>query len=90
MDIQPFILKVQTAPKNIDFLNKVFEAYDNLGIVSTVDSSQGLLLIRGFGKLGPIRRILRGLPFAVEILEENQSIQAASGTFSPDSLNEQR
>ena len=71
-DLQPFTIEIKIFPKNIDFLNKVFEAYDNLAVVSTVDSNEGLLLLRGFGKLGPIRGILRGLPFKVEILSEKQ------------------
>lgn len=74
-DLKPFTLTVKVCPKNIDFLNKVFEAYDDLAVVSTVDSKTGLLLVRGFGKLGPIRRILRGLPFNVEIVKEEQYVE---------------
>lgn len=74
-DLKPFTLTVKVCPKNIDFLNKTFEAYDNLAVVSTVDSSEGLLLVRGFGKLGPIRRILRGLPFNLEIIKEYQYVE---------------
>lgn len=75
MAIQPFTLTVQTYPKNIDFLNKVFEAYDNLAVVTTLDQSEGLLVVRGFGKIGPIRRILMTLPFNVEIVREEQYIE---------------
>lgn len=69
-DFHSFIVKVQVNPKNIDFLNRVFEAYDNLAVVTTENRHEGILLIRGFGKVSVIRRILRGLPFRAEILEE--------------------
>ena len=65
---QPFTLHVKTEPHNIDFINRVFEAYDNLAVVSTLDSNEGLIAIRGFGKISPVRRILRGLPLSVEIV----------------------
>ncbi|HIZ76918.1 MAG TPA: DUF4911 domain-containing protein [Firmicutes bacterium] len=68
MSIEPFTLHVQTAPHHIDFLNRVFEAYDHLAIVSTLDNQEGIVAIRGFGKVGPVRRILRGLPFSAKIV----------------------
>ncbi|MEG0874966.1 MAG: DUF4911 domain-containing protein [Clostridiales bacterium] len=70
MELNAFKVQVQTEPKNIDFLNKVFEAYDNLGVVTTIDPKAGILIIRGFGKISVVRRILRGLPFSVETLSE--------------------
>ncbi|MEG2148739.1 MAG: DUF4911 domain-containing protein [Clostridiales bacterium] len=70
MELNAFKVQVQTEPKNIDFLNKVFEAYDNLGVVTTIDPKAGILIIRGFGKISVVRRILRGLPFPVETLSE--------------------
>lgn len=70
MTLDPFTFEVRVAPEHIDFLNRVFEAYDHLAVVSTVDRHEATLLIRGFGKRGPIRRILRGLPFPTEILRE--------------------
>lgn len=63
-----YTLYVHTAPQHIDFLNRVFEAYDNLAVVSTLDNHEGIVAIRGFGKVSPIRRILRGLPFSAEIV----------------------
>ena len=60
MSIEPFTLHVQTAPHHIDFLN--------LAIVSTLDNQEGIVAIRGFGKVGPVRRILRGLPFSAKIV----------------------
>ena len=75
-DLRAFTVKVQVKPKNIDFLNRVFEAYDHLAVVTTIDSKEGLLVIRGFGKVGTVRRILRGLPFPVTILAESTAEEA--------------
>lgn len=68
MELNPYRLHVKVDPKNIDYLNRVFEGYDHLCVVSTVDPQEGLVLLRGYGKTGPVKRILRGLPFAVEVL----------------------
>ncbi len=65
---KPFTVHVQTAPHHIDFINRVFEAYDNLAVVSTLDNKEGVIAIRGFGKVSPIRRILKGLPFITKIV----------------------
>ncbi len=55
-------------PENIDMLTKLIEAYDNLGIVSTVDRHQGLVIIRGTEDTYPeLEEILRHLPFPIEI-----------------------
>ena len=55
-------------PENIDMLTKLIEAYDNLGIVSTVDRQRGLVIIRGTEDTYPeLEEILRHLPFPIEI-----------------------
>ena len=57
MELNSFRLDVKIDPKNIDFLNRVFEGYDHLCLVSTVDAKEGHIKIWGYGKLGPIKRI---------------------------------
>ncbi|MBQ4093275.1 MAG: DUF4911 domain-containing protein [Firmicutes bacterium] len=69
MELNSFRLDVKIDPKNIDFLNRVFEGYDHLCLVSTVDAKEGHIKIWGYGKLGPIKRILKGMPFPYEIME---------------------
>lgn len=69
MELNPFRLDVTIAPENIDFLNRIFEGYDHLCIVSTVNAKAGHIKIWGYGKLGPIKRILKGMPFSYEIME---------------------
>lgn len=69
MELNSFRLDVKIDPKNIDYLNRIFEGYDHLCLVSTVDAKEGHVKIWGYGKLGPVKRILKGMPFPYEILE---------------------
>lgn len=68
--IKAFRIEVKTATHHIDFLNRVFEGYDHLATVSTVNAAEGIVKIWGYGKTGPVKRVLKGLPFTVELLEE--------------------
>ncbi len=57
-------------PQKIDFLTKIIEAYDHLGIVSTIDPSAGVVIIRGTEDSIPeIKEIIDNLPFPLEVLE---------------------
>lgn len=38
-------LLIQVEPKDIAFLNKIFEGYDGLGIVSTLNRREGLVVL---------------------------------------------
>ena len=69
MELNSFRLDVKIDPKNIDYLNRIFEGYDHLCLVSTVDAKEGHVKIWGYGKLGPVKRILKGMPFPYEIME---------------------
>jgi hypothetical protein len=54
-------------PENIDMLTKIIEAYDNLGIVSTLNRDQGLVIIRGTEDTYPeLQQILTHIPFPIE------------------------
>ena len=69
MECNAFRIDVKVDPRNIDFLNRVFEGYDHLCIVSTVDPAEGHIKLWGYGKTGPVKRVLKGMPFHCEILE---------------------
>jgi len=61
-------IKAQVAPENIDMLTRIIEAYNHLGIVSTLDREQGLVIIRGTEDTCPeLEKILHHLPFAIKI-----------------------
>ena len=55
-------------PDKIDMLTKIVEAYDNLGIVSTLDQSSGQVVVRvTLDTWEDMMGILRNLPFPIEI-----------------------
>jgi len=57
-------------PANIDMLSKIIEAYEHLGIVSTLDRRQGLVVIRCTGDTREdMMGILASLPFAISLLD---------------------
>lgn len=60
-------IRAKVNPENIDMLTKIIEAYDNLGIVSTLNRDQGLVIIRGTEDTYPeLKKILIHLPFPIE------------------------
>ena len=73
-----FHIDVAVEPRQIDFLNRVFEGYDYLCVVSTVDAANGVVRLRGFGRRGPVRRVLKGLPFPCRILAEEPPLDTES------------
>lgn len=61
---------VKVLKKDISFLTKIIEGYDNLGIVSTVSPAKGLAVIRITPDTeADIRKVLANLPFVEEITE---------------------
>lgn len=73
----PSELRVRVAPEKIDLLTRIIEAYDHLGIVSTLDREQGLVIIRGTEDTCPeLEKILGQLPFP--LLLENKGCDTIS------------
>lgn len=61
----------QVDPANIDMLTRLIEAFDHLGIVSTLDRQQGLVVIRGTADTVPdLLVILNSLPFPLTIVSQ--------------------
>ncbi|HAA09580.1 MAG: DUF4911 domain-containing protein [Syntrophomonadaceae bacterium] len=61
----------QLEPGNIDMLTRLIEAFDHLGIVSTLDRTEGLVVIRGTEDTVPdLLDILHNLPFPLTILSQ--------------------
>lgn len=64
-------IHARLAPENIDMLSKIIEAYEHLGIVSTLDRNTGLVLIRSTeDTYADLLEILSHLPFPLKIVEE--------------------
>jgi hypothetical protein len=60
----------RVAPEHIDMLTKVVEAYDNLGIVSTLDQASGMVTIRVTPDTWTeMVEILHNLPFSISFCE---------------------
>lgn len=63
-------IMARVAARDIDMLTKIIEAYENLGIVSTVEREAGLVRIRGTEDTIPeLMKILKHLDFDVQILD---------------------
>lgn len=56
-------------PDKIDILTKFIEAYDHIAVVSTLDRTQGLVIMRATADSFPeLEDILANLPFPIEVL----------------------
>ncbi|MEQ8201841.1 MAG: DUF4911 domain-containing protein [Syntrophomonadaceae bacterium] len=56
-------------PDKIDMLTKIVEAYDNLGIVSTLERSSGRVVVRVTRDTREdMMEILNNLPFPLDIM----------------------
>lgn len=61
----------QVNPADIDMLTRLIEGFDHIGIVSTLDRQQGLVLIRGTSDTLPdLLEILDNLPFPLTIIAQ--------------------
>jgi hypothetical protein len=64
-------IKCRLAPPDINKLNRIFEGYDGLGIVSTLDNKAGLIMVYVTPDIyQDAVTIIRNAPFPVEILPE--------------------
>lgn len=60
---------IKVAPKDIDYINRIIEAYDGLGIVQTIDRKEGLLLIHVTSStIADVWEILANLTVVIEYL----------------------
>ncbi len=65
----PDEIYARVEPEKIDMLNKIVEAYDNLGIVSTLDNSSGRVVIRVTRDTWEeMMEILNNLPFPIDVI----------------------
>lgn len=60
-------IRILTEPCNVNYVNRIMEGYEYLGVVTTVDRSAGLLMIRATPDTADeVRRILADLPVKIE------------------------
>lgn len=60
---------IQVEPRLVNYVNRIMEGYEYLGVVSTLDRSKGILVIRTTpDTTGEVQDILAHLPFSVQYL----------------------
>lgn len=62
-------LFIRIKSKDIAFLTKIMEAYENLAVVTTLDAAQGLLVIHVTPDTREtVKEILKNMPIVVDLL----------------------
>lgn len=63
-------IMVQVEPKDVNYVNRIMEGYEYLGVVSTLDRTAGILVIRATADTAAeVHDILAHLPVAVRYVE---------------------
>jgi len=63
------VIFVRVDPKDINYLNRIMEGYEYLGVVTTVDRSGGIVAIRVTPDTGcEVRTILANLSIPIEYI----------------------
>ncbi|MDR3592988.1 MAG: DUF4911 domain-containing protein [Negativicutes bacterium] len=58
--------------RDVNYINRIFEGYEHVGVVSTVDKGRGILVVRATPDTArDARDILASLPIPVEFIEES-------------------
>ena len=71
--VEDSILYVQIEPSKINDINRIFEGYEHIALVSTVDSKQGIVKLRGTpDTMAEMREITGNLPFPAQVLANFQ------------------
>ncbi|HWR44914.1 DUF4911 domain-containing protein [Sporomusa sp.] len=61
---------IQVEPRNVNFINRIMEGYEYLGVVSTLDRTAGILVIRATPDTArEVHNILANLPISVQYIE---------------------
>jgi hypothetical protein len=61
---------IKVAPRDINYVNRIMEGYEYLGVVSTLSSSEGKLIIRTTpDTFYDAKQILEHLPIELEFIE---------------------
>ncbi len=68
--MNPTEIYAQVSPHDIDFLSKIIEGYDNLGVLSTLNPAEGRVIIRVTEDTWPdMMEVLAHLPFGIALLD---------------------
>jgi hypothetical protein len=57
--------------RDVNFVNQIFEGYEYLGVVSTVDRARGILVVRATpDTASEAREVLENLPIELEFIDK--------------------
>ncbi|NLW25553.1 MAG: DUF4911 domain-containing protein [Clostridia bacterium] len=63
-------IKLQVKPQDIAFINKIFEGYDGLGTVTTINAQKGLIVVHVTPETKKeVMEILRNFPKEIHIID---------------------
>ncbi len=64
---------VRLQPKDLNYLVRILEGYEHLGVVTTVSRTDGIAKVRATADTAPlVRAVVRSLPIDIELLESPQ------------------
>ena len=62
-------LKIKISPEKINYFNRILEGYEYLGVVSTLDKENGIVLIRSTpDTIEDVKNVLENLPIEINYL----------------------
>ena len=62
---------IRVDPRDVNFVNRIMEGHEYLGVVTTVDKTRGILAVRATADTAADARIIIGrLPVALSFLEK--------------------
>ncbi|MDT8901051.1 DUF4911 domain-containing protein [Anaeroselena agilis] len=62
---------IRVEPRDVNFVNRIMEGHEYLGVVTTVDKARGILAVRATTDTAAAARAILGrLPVLVEFLEK--------------------
>lgn len=63
------VIFIKVEPSNINYVNRIMEGYEYLGVVTTVNSAEGKLIVRvTFDTYHEVEKILKKLPIWLEFV----------------------
>lgn len=76
MDFVPEYLYFVIDPKDTNYVNRILEGYEYVGVMTTIDRHTGLTVVRSTeGTRSLAREILQSLPELVQILETEAEVK---------------
>lgn len=67
----PDFLYFHVEPEEVNFVNRILEGYEYLGVMTTIDVAKSIIMLRTTPDTKPLAvEILQSLPVAVDVLDD--------------------